>query len=97
MTAADSKSYNTRHYNLAVIIVVGYKVNSEHAVPFRQWATTGLKPEKNTRVWPHGRMRPKGKFRNSISLLPTGKTDYVLFSLLCQTRRITTVSFFSRI
>lgn len=39
-TAADGKAYNTRHYNLAAIIAVGYKVNSERAVQFRKWATT---------------------------------------------------------
>ncbi|MBF0400160.1 MAG: virulence RhuM family protein [Magnetococcales bacterium] len=39
ITAADGKSYNTQHYNLAVIIAVGYKVNSERAVQFRKWAT----------------------------------------------------------
>ena len=39
ITAADSKSYNTKHYNLAAIIAVGYKVNSEQAVQFRKWAT----------------------------------------------------------
>ncbi|NJB79055.1 RhuM family protein [Xanthomonas arboricola] len=40
ITAADSKSYDTKHYNLAAIIAVGYKVNSERAVQFRKWATT---------------------------------------------------------
>jgi hypothetical protein len=39
ITAADGKTYNTRHYNLAAIISVGYKVNSERAVQFRKWAT----------------------------------------------------------
>ena len=39
ITAADGKSYNTKHYNLAAIIAVGYKVNSERAVQFRKWAT----------------------------------------------------------
>ncbi len=39
ITAADGKSYNTQHYNLAAIIALGYKVNSERAVQFRQWAT----------------------------------------------------------
>ena len=38
-TAADGKTYNTQHYNLAAIIAVGYKVNSERAVQFRKWAT----------------------------------------------------------
>ena len=44
ITAADGKSYDTQHYNLAAIIAaiiaVGYKVNSEHAVQFRLWSTT---------------------------------------------------------
>jgi hypothetical protein len=39
ITAADDKSYNTQHYNLAATIAVGYKVNSERAVQFRKWAT----------------------------------------------------------
>ncbi len=40
ITAPDGKSYNTKHYNLAAIIAIGYKVNSERAVQFRKWATT---------------------------------------------------------
>ncbi|MDH5302423.1 MAG: virulence RhuM family protein [Gammaproteobacteria bacterium] len=40
ITAADGKSYNTKHYNLSATIAVGYKVNSERAVQFRKWATT---------------------------------------------------------
>ncbi len=40
ITAADGKSYNTKHYSLAAVIAVGYKVNSERAVQFRKWATT---------------------------------------------------------
>jgi hypothetical protein len=39
ITAADGKTYNTKHYNLSAIIAVGYKVNSERAVQFRKWAT----------------------------------------------------------
>jgi hypothetical protein len=40
ITAADGKTYDTKHYKLAAIIAVGYKVNSERAVQFRKWATT---------------------------------------------------------
>ena len=40
ITAAAGKSYNTKHYSLAAVIAVGYKVNSERAVQFRKWATT---------------------------------------------------------
>ena len=39
ITAADGKSYDTKHYNLGAIIAVGYKVNSERAVQFRKWAS----------------------------------------------------------
>jgi hypothetical protein len=39
ITAKDTKTYNTKHYNLSTIIAVGYKVNSERAVQFRKWAT----------------------------------------------------------
>ena len=39
ITASDGKNYDTQHYNLAAIIAVGYKVNSERAVQFRKWAT----------------------------------------------------------
>ncbi|HPC90941.1 MAG TPA: virulence RhuM family protein [Myxococcota bacterium] len=39
ITAADGKTYDTKHYNLSAIIAVGYKVNSERAVQFRKWAT----------------------------------------------------------
>jgi hypothetical protein len=38
-TAPDRKTYDTKHYNLAAIIAVGYKVNSERAVQFRKWGT----------------------------------------------------------
>ena len=40
ITAAAGKSYNTKHYSLAGVIAIGYKVNSERAVQFRKWATT---------------------------------------------------------
>jgi hypothetical protein len=39
LTAADSKQYNTRHYNLDVIISVGYRVKSLRGTQFRIWAT----------------------------------------------------------
>ena len=39
ITAADGKTYDTKHYNLSAIIAVGYKVNSERAVQIRKWAT----------------------------------------------------------
>lgn len=37
ITVLDGKSYNTNHYSLEMIIVVGFKVNSERAVQFCKW------------------------------------------------------------
>ncbi len=43
ITADDGKSYNTNHYNLQMIIAVGFKVNNERAVQFRKWANQIVK------------------------------------------------------
>lgn len=43
ITAADGKKYNTNHYNLQMIIAVGFKVNNERAVQFRKWANSIVK------------------------------------------------------
>ena len=42
-TAADSKDYQTKHYNLDAIISVGYRIKSHVATRFRQWATQQLR------------------------------------------------------
>ncbi len=42
-TAQDGKNYNTKHYNLDVIISVGYRVKSLRGTQFRIWATQTLK------------------------------------------------------
>jgi len=42
-TAADGKVYQVEHYNLDVIISVGYRVKSQQGTQFRQWATQRLK------------------------------------------------------
>ena len=42
-TASDGKSYLTKHYNLDVIISVGYRVKSLRGTQFRIWATRTLK------------------------------------------------------
>lgn len=42
-TAADGKSYAVNHYNLDVIISVGYRVKSLRGTQFRIWATERLR------------------------------------------------------
>ena len=37
-TAADGKTYSVKHYNLDVIIALGFKIDNERAVQFRKWA-----------------------------------------------------------
>jgi hypothetical protein len=41
-TAADGKNYNVEHYNLDMIIAIGYRVQSQIATRFRRWATQRL-------------------------------------------------------
>ena len=38
-TAADGKNYQVLHYNLDVVIALGYRVQSAIAVRYRRWAT----------------------------------------------------------
>ena len=42
-TAKDGKNYNTKHYSLDLVISLGYRVKSNTATHFRQWATERLK------------------------------------------------------
>lgn len=38
ITAPDGKNYSVNHYNLQVIIALGFKIDNEKAVAFRKWA-----------------------------------------------------------
>src|SRR5690606_26931660 len=42
-TANDGKIYQTEHYNLDMIISVGYRVKSKQGIQFRIWATNVLR------------------------------------------------------
>lgn len=42
-TATDGKNYNVEHYNLDLIISLGYRIKSSVATQFRIWATQRLK------------------------------------------------------
>jgi prophage maintenance system killer protein len=42
-TAADGKQYKVQHYNLDMVLSVGYRVKSNEGIKFRKWANSVLK------------------------------------------------------
>jgi len=42
-TASDGKTYQVEHYNLDMILSVGYRVKSQRGILFRRWANNVLK------------------------------------------------------
>lgn len=43
ITAQDGKNYRVKHYALAMILAVGFRVRSPRGVQFRRWANTSLR------------------------------------------------------
>jgi len=73
-TATDGKVYQTSHYNLDVIIAVGYRINARRGTQFRIWATGVLK-EHLVRGYTlnQKRLAEKGtdELRQALALLTT--------------------------
>ena len=42
-TAADGKTYKVEHYNLDMVLSIGYRVKSPEGIQFRRWANDVLK------------------------------------------------------
>jgi len=76
-TATDGKKYITNHYNLDVIISVGYRVKSHRGTQFRIWATHILKE-----------FLIKGFILNDERLKETGHTNQYFDELLERIRDI---------
>lgn len=81
-TASDGKRYQTRHYNLDVIISVGYRVRSQRGVQFRQWATHTLKQHLvKGYTLNQRRLQEQGvKFEQALALLSTTLKNQQLVS-----------------
>lgn len=67
-TAADGKVYLMEHYNLDMILSVGYRVKSSRGVEFRIWANRILKNYLLKGYAIHHRMEVLEKKVNSIEL-----------------------------
>ncbi len=73
ITASDGKNYNTKHYNLDAIISLGYRINSNKATEFRQWATQVLK-----RFATRGYVLDNERLKNGSFLNPQYFKDLIL-------------------
>lgn len=73
ITAADGKNYNTNHYNLQMIIAVGFKVNNDRAVQFRKWAN-GIVKDYTIQGW----AMDDERLKNGGSVLTREYFDHLL-------------------
>ena len=64
---------NTKHYNLQMIIAVGFKVNNERAVQFRKWANSIVK-DYTIKGW----VMDDERLKNGGSVLTTEYFDRLL-------------------
>jgi Virulence protein RhuM family len=68
ITAADGKGYETQHYNLEMVIAVGYRVNSPRGTQFRQWATARLNASGGSMPLPRAASRAMGAIQAPVLL-----------------------------
>lgn len=73
ITATDGKPYNTMHYNLQMIIAVGFKVNNDRAVQFRKWAN-GIVKDYTIQGW----VIDDARLKNGGSILTKEYFDHLL-------------------
>ena len=64
---------DTKHYNLQMIIAVGFKVNNERAVQFRKW-TNGIVKDYTIKGW----VMDDERLKNGGSVLTTEYFDRLL-------------------
>lgn len=80
-TAEDGKIYQVEHYNLDVVISVGYRVKSKRGTQFRIWATRTLKDHLlRGYTLNEKRLREKGlgEIERAVGLLARTLTQHAL-------------------
>ncbi len=80
--ADNGKTYQYKFYALSAIIAVGYKVNSQRAIQFRQWATKVLDTfAKQGYVLDKNRLITRSIARPHGSYLPRCRTKCTMLSM----------------
>ena len=73
MEGSRQVTRNTKHYNLQMIIEVGFKVNNDRAVQFRKWAN-GIVKDYTIKGW----AMDDERLKNGGSVLTTEYFDHLL-------------------